>query len=104
MVVGLAAGFAPAAVADAYLDMIEAETEKIAGPLPTVVDGEAGAESEEDAGFQEFLAYLKEESLGSYTFFEKLTPAQRSEVFERHKQGASLEQIREIIMERFLKR
>lgn len=110
MVCGLAlfAVDASAAGDDAYLEMIEAETEKIGEPLPTAVDPESEAvvapETEEDEAFRRFREFLKEKSLGSYTFFEKLTPAQRREIFERHKQGASLEEVRETIMQRFLNR
>ncbi|MEW8010867.1 MAG: hypothetical protein AB2766_08455 [Candidatus Thiodiazotropha endolucinida] len=87
---------------DPYLSAISSEAEKVESTKVTtgsevddedVVDGPSLKAFEED---------LKASYMGSFTFYKKLPRRSREEVFEEYKGGASIDEIRKKIMDRFL--
>ncbi|MET0060847.1 MAG: hypothetical protein AB2552_07205 [Candidatus Thiodiazotropha endolucinida] len=87
---------------DPYLSAISSEAEKVESTETTtgsevddedVVDGPSLKAFEED---------LKASYMGSFTFYKKLPRRSREEVFEEYKGGASIDEIRKKIMDRFL--
>ncbi|MES9852595.1 MAG: hypothetical protein ABW170_12285 [Candidatus Thiodiazotropha sp. L084R] len=89
---------------DAYLSEISIEAQKVDSELPTkeeaTLNSEAG--SDEDTARQAFEEDLKSRYMGSYTFYQKLPRRAREEVFEEYIGGASIDEIRKKIMNRFL--
>jgi hypothetical protein len=91
---------------DPYLSAISSEASKVeASEQPTLdtageeVDGEAGG-----IDMQAFEEELKTSYQGSYTFYQKLPRRTREEVFQVYSDGASIEEVRDMIMQRFLNR
>ncbi|MCG8037820.1 MAG: hypothetical protein JAZ19_12385, partial [Candidatus Thiodiazotropha taylori] len=58
--------------------------------------------TDEGAAQVAFEEDLKSRYLGSYTFYKKLPRRAREEVYEEYKGGASIDEIRQKIMNRFL--
>ena len=82
---------------DDYLKQITSEATKVgaskaAGPAPAAAAADVKAFEEE----------LKTRYRGSFLFFEKLPPASREEIVLEYQKGASIEDIRNKIMSRFL--
>ncbi len=91
---------------DPYLSAISSEAAKVdAAEQPTLdtadeeVDSEAGG-----IDMQAFEEELKASYQGSFTFYEKLPRRVREEVFQVYSDGASIEEVRDMIMQRFLNR
>jgi hypothetical protein len=95
---------AAAAEEDDYLSEISAEAKKIDAKLSTAgerqqnQDGLTGKSAAQVA----FEEDLKSRYMGSYTFYRKLPRRAREEVYEEYKGGASIDEIRQKIMNRFL--
>jgi hypothetical protein len=103
LTLGMAAGLC-AAEEDPYLSAISSEAAKVDGTAqPTLEQGEAQSVSP-DGGptIEAFEEDLKSRYKGSYTFYEKLPRRTREEVFEEYRNGASIDEIRKKIMDRFL--
>ncbi|MEW8395104.1 MAG: hypothetical protein AB2707_02980 [Candidatus Thiodiazotropha sp.] len=62
----------------------------------------AGDEETDGPSLQAFEEDLKARYMGSFTFYKKLPRRSREEVFEEYKGGASIDEIRKKIMDRFL--
>ena len=86
-----------------YLDAIQLEAEKLGQPAAT---GEDEQESPPEAlvgeDVKEFERELEAQFRGSYLFYRKLPARSQEEVFLEHKQGASIEEVRKTIMNRYL--
>ncbi|MBV2093098.1 MAG: hypothetical protein KUF72_19630 [Candidatus Thiodiazotropha sp. (ex Ctena orbiculata)] len=89
---------------DDYLSEISAEASKIDSKLPTQGEAESNQDGLADEGAAQvaFEEDLKSRYLGSYTFYKKLPRRAREEVYEEYKGGASIDEIRQKIMNRFL--
>lgn len=89
---------------DDYLSEISAEASKIDSKLPTQGEAEPNQDGLTDEGAAQvaFEEDLKSRYLGSYTFYKKLPRRAREEVYEEYKGGASIDEIRQKIMNRFL--
>lgn len=97
-VAGLASG---TTLADDYLDAIEGEAAKLSeDPAVSKEKTSEDAPSTDDprAAFEK---ELKDRYRGSYLFYEQLPLRSRQEVFEAHEQGASVKEVRRIILNRF---
>ncbi|MEW8026988.1 MAG: hypothetical protein AB2792_04595 [Candidatus Thiodiazotropha sp.] len=88
---------------DPYLSAISSEAEKVESTETTT-----GSEADEMGGavdgpsLKAFEDDLKASYMGSFTFYKKLSRRSREEVFEEYKGGASIDEIRKKIMDRFL--
>ena len=101
-------GFSPvvtltAAETDDYLSAITAEANKVEQGAPI---GTGATTTGESAGIDEslnrFESDLKARYRGSYTFYRKLPKRSREEIFQSYIDGASIDEIRKKIMDRFL--
>jgi hypothetical protein len=98
--------FGLAAEEDPYLSAISSEASKVESSGQPTVDL-MGNEANEEAGgidMQAFEEELKTSYQGSYTFYLKLPRHTREEVFQVYSDGASIEEVRKMIMQRFLHR
>jgi hypothetical protein len=80
-----------------YLDSIQIEAQKL--------DGEASAEAPaaaSDSPRVEFEHQLEQRYGGTYLFYKKLPGKSQEEVFLEYQAGASIEDVRNTIMNRFL--
>ena len=87
---------------DPYLSAISQEAEKVetpSSPAPTEAGGPA---AQDGLNLQSFEEDLKARYKGSYTFYQKLPRRSREEVFQEYRDGASIDEIRKKIMDRFL--
>lgn len=91
---------------DPYLSAISQEAKKVeAEGQPTLSEsGSAAGETEEGLSLKAFEEDLKTRHKGSYTFYQKLPLRSREEVFEEYRDGASIDELRQTIMQRFLQR
>jgi len=89
---------------DDYLSAISREAEKVeADAQPTLTEsGEAAPSTDGGLNLQAFEDDLKTRYKGSYTFYQKLPKRTREEVFLEYRDGASMDEIRKKIMDRFL--
>ena len=92
---------APAAEDD-YLKSLEAEAGKIEGAPTQEVANNAPAVT--DAQRSEFEAYLEENQKGTYAFYKKLPAQSREEVFKAFVDGASMSEVRKMVIDRKLNR
>jgi hypothetical protein len=60
---------------------------------PDVIDGPEMKVFEDD---------LRASYMGSFTFYKKLPRRSRAEIFEEYKEGASIDEFRNMIIDRFL--
>lgn len=89
---------------DDYLSEISIEAKKVDSELPTKGESTQNSEvgSVENAARIAFEEDLKSRYMGSYTFYQKLPRRAREEVYEEYIGGASIDEIRKKIMNRFL--
>jgi hypothetical protein len=89
---------------DDYLSEISAEAKKRDAKLSTQGELKSNQEGlmEQDAAQVAFEEDLKSRYMGSYTFYKKLPRRAREEVYEEYQGGASIDEIRQKIMNRFL--
>lgn len=89
---------------DPYLSAISQEAKKVeAEAQPTLVEpGESGTQTDGGLNLQAFEEDLKAQYKGSYTFYRKLPRRTREEIFLEYRDGASIDEIRKKIMDRFL--
>ena len=87
---------------DPYLSAISQEAQKVETPAaPAVTEtGEPG--TDDGLSLQAFEEDLKARYKGRYTFYQKLPRRTREEVFQEYRDGASIDEIRKKIMDRFL--
>jgi (p)ppGpp synthase/HD superfamily hydrolase len=91
---------------DPYLSAISREAQKVEveGQPALGETDENSEETEEGLSLKAFETDLKTRHKGSYTFYQKLPRRSREEVFQEYRDGASIDEIRQKIMERFLQR
>lgn len=100
-----AAGLGPRdTIADDYLDAIQGEATKLSEE-PSSAEAET-AETAETASVPDdpqaaFEQELKGRYRGSYLFYRKLPVKSQQEVFDAYEQGASIKEVRRIILDRF---
>ncbi len=95
---------------DAYLQLLDEEVTKVEA-VPTDTGGDDAARPADMAGDadaqavpsrQSFEALLREQHVGTYSFYRKLPERSREEVFIDYRNGASMEALRQKIIDRFL--
>ena len=93
---------------DDYLKSLEAESTKIrSDPGATAPGADAGSSqglSLTDAQRAEFEAYLEEKQKGTFAFYRKLPERSREEVFKSFVDGASMDDIRRMVIDRKMNR
>jgi len=91
---------------DPYLSAITKEASKVDGATQTTLENVDSPPISADGGpsIGAFEEDLKARYKGSYTFYRKLPRRTQEEVFEEYRQGASIGEIRQKIMDRFLNR
>ncbi len=89
---------------DPYLSAISREAKKVETPTQPAVTETSEPVPQESGGLdlQAFEEDLKARYKGSYTFYQKLPRRSREEVFLEYRNGASIDEIRKKIMDRFL--
>ncbi len=95
----------PCSIGDAYLEMIEEEAKAVEmdPSLLNSMGGQSPVKASPTLGSRRaFEQELKQLYEGTYLFYEKLPERSREEVFIEYNQGASLEKVRETIIDRFL--
>ena len=86
-----------------YLDAIQLEAEKLDQPAPTArEEQDTGSDTMDNAEVREFEQELEAQFRGSFLFYKKLPPRSQEEVFLEHQQGASIEDVRKTILNRYL--
>ena len=94
---------------DDYLKSLEAESSKIKtapGSAQPAVDGGDNAQDDTltDAQRAEFESYLEEHQKGTFAFYRKLPERSREEVFKSFVDGASMDEIRRLVIDRKMNR
>ncbi|MCU7959415.1 MAG: hypothetical protein KZQ58_05330 [gamma proteobacterium symbiont of Bathyaustriella thionipta] len=95
----------PVFAADDYLDALEAEAAKVNDADDTKTD--EGRPYHDEDGFlrnlplQAFEEEMEDTFAGTYSFYRKLQKSSQGEVFDAYKKGATVEQLRRMIMNRF---
>ena len=82
---------------DDYLSAISDEAEKVEQNISVDTNGTGQT-------LREFDAELKSRYRGTYTFYRKLPRRSREEIYQDYRDGASIDEIRKKIMDRFLNR
>lgn len=86
---------------DPYLSAISLEAAKVEKTKNANSEGDETDRSD-GPSLKAFEDDLKASYMGSFTFYKKLPRRSREEVFEEYKGGASIDEIRKKIMDRFL--
>lgn len=96
---------------DAYLRALDAEVTKVEAPATdTAPDGDRAAPAvTTDAAAtatsrEHFEALLRQQHVGTYSFYRRLPERSREEIFLDFENGASLETLRGKIVDRYLNR
>lgn len=88
---------------ESYLDAISIEAEKLGGaPAGDQVTASQEADSADDERLITFEQDLEARYRGTYLFYKRLPIGSQEEVFVEHQQGASIEDVRTTIMNRYL--
>ncbi|MCU7929179.1 MAG: hypothetical protein KZQ90_00115 [Candidatus Thiodiazotropha sp. (ex Codakia rugifera)] len=93
-----------AADEDPYLSAISSEAAKVEATAPELDSDEVNAteSATEGPSVHAFEDDLKTRYMGTFTFYKRLPRRAREEIFEEYKDGASIDEIRKKIMDRFL--
>ena len=104
---------------DEYLKAIQVETEKVERSALSAADAESGPGAQWSTGSKEDLTgmgfsnglseqgfdlELAEKYTGSAVFYRKLSRRNQEEIYEYYQQGASIDEVRKKIVNRFLNR
>jgi hypothetical protein len=89
---------------DPYLSILSQEAKKVDGMSQSTPNGSEGPAVQEYGGLstQAFEEDLRERYKGSYIFYQKLPTRTKEEIFQEYRDGASFDEIRQKIMDRFL--
>ena len=87
---------------DDYLQSLEAEAGKIEGSATP--KAQSSTQQVIDAQREEFEIYLEQNQKGTYAFYKKLPAQSREEVFKAFVDGASMRDIRKMVIDRKLNR
>ncbi|MEJ2395432.1 MAG: hypothetical protein P8045_02660 [Candidatus Thiodiazotropha sp.] len=100
----VAVSFFATAEEDPYLSALSKEAQKVEveGQTTQSESDEAAVSEDGNLDLQMFEEDLKARYKGSYTFYQKLPRRTREEVFVEYRDGASIDEIRKKIMDRFL--
>jgi hypothetical protein len=98
----LSLAFAPPLAADAYMDAIKQEAHKIDQSPETPVRVMGAGSVSQDSQLAAFEQDLDQHSHGTYLFYKQLPARSQADVLEAHEQGASSDETRRMIMDRFL--
>lgn len=95
---------------DPYLQLLDEEVTKVEA-VSTDTGGDDGDRPAENAGQagpsgaptrENFEAVLREQHVGTYSFYRRLPERSREEVFTDFRHGASVEDLRQKVIDRFL--
>lgn len=94
---------------EAYLELLDAEATKVE-PDATDKQGNSASsgpqlterETESLASREQFEVLLRQENVGTYSFYRKLPERSREEVFLDYRNGASMEALRGKVVNRYL--
>lgn len=95
---------------DRYLELIDEEVSKV-DSVPVDKAGDEGEESRTAAATsaaqpvpsrKDFEALLRQEHVGTFSFYRRLPERSREEVFVDYSSGASMEALRDKIIDRYL--
>jgi hypothetical protein len=93
---------APRASADAYTEAIKGEAQRIdarpGAPKPGAAGSPAAPQDAEAAAFER---ELEQRYRGTYLFYKQLPVRNQEEVLQAHRGGASFENIRKMVMDRY---
>lgn len=99
----MALACAPPLFADAYMDAIRGEAAKIdAGPTAAATAPKGKDSASQDTNATLFERELDQRYHGTYLFYKQLPGRSREEVLQAHANGATMDEIRKKVMERFL--
>lgn len=89
-----------------YLDAITQEATKVeqqqTGPQPaTQVPPGSASPAQPGLTMQQFEEKLKQDYLGTYTLYMKLSQRSKEEIFDSHAKGASFDSLREKVLIRY---
>ncbi|WP_456448814.1 hypothetical protein [Thiolapillus sp.] len=94
-----------------YLKYIDAEASKLSEPEVSPANAGTGSATEGakkntagELGQKEFEQLLKAKAKGTYSFYKSLVEKDKAEVFKFYKSGASMQQVRRMIINRKLDR
>ena len=101
---------AATAAEDSYLKLLDQEVTKVeAAPTDTADDGVVSAAKAGPAQLaqpalsqKKFEALLRQQQAGTYSFYRRLPERSREEIFADFSDGASIDILREKIVERYL--
>lgn len=82
---------------DDYLSALKAEASKVGAPV-------TGGSADDRLSRESFENELKAKYAGSATFYGKLDAANREEIYQEYRAGATISELRKKIMDRFLHR
>lgn len=86
-----------------YLDAVQLEAEKLDQPATAIASGaKSGSAATIDEQVMKFDQELQARFRGSYLFYRKLPARSQEEVFVEYQQGASIEDVRKTILNRYL--
>lgn len=97
----------PALAEDAYLDALEAEAARISGPQQVIQPGPGDATSEDVGGSDQraiFEKLLRSRYKGTWSFYQSLPEKDKAEVLKAFQEGASMREIRRMIINRKMHR
>ncbi len=105
----MSAGNCLALSEEEYLKYIDAEASKLSEPSTSPVlrsDGVESLEAKDAAQLtqKEFERLLKAKAKGTYSFYESLVEKDKAEVYKSYVGGASMQQIRRMIINRKMNR
>jgi hypothetical protein len=103
----LAGSVAVAATDDDYLKLLDEEVTKVDGEA---IDGGVDPAAERtgqvgkrtSASRQHFEGLLREQHVGTYSFYRRLPERSRQEIFLDYRAGLPMDQLRDKVVERFL--
>jgi hypothetical protein len=99
------------AVDDPYLQMLDEEVTKVEGGLTDTGKEDATARPDRTRGVQDaqavasrksFEAMLRQQHVGTYSFYRRLPERSREEVYVDYGNGASVESLRDKVVDRYL--
>ena len=95
---------------DAYLQLLDEEVTKVEA-VSTDKEGDDAGRSAEDGAMgrtqtapsrERFESLLRKQHVGTYSFYRRLPERSREEIFIDYANGASMETVREKVVDRFL--
>ncbi len=102
----LVAGQCFALTEEEYLKYIDAEASKLSEPTQPVVQQSVTKDSGETAklSMAEFEALLKKKQRGTFSFYNSLIESDKAEVYKTYLSGASMQEIRRLVINRKMHR